>query len=336
MIDVINAAASGDSGVAQTIKESLTAEANNVGATLSDAMNRIWSVGDGNAKSVITMYGEDFKLKSTTTNTVLNSIKTSIQNMAASLDVQASQKVSQNKTSSSSEKDPTVNTDSSNTYNNTKTSGDGVPKVGDKVKFVSGQYYYDSEGTKPLGSHNLGKEVYITSINKRANATHPYHISTGKTLGSGDLGWLKLNQISGYATGKNSFLDDELAWTQEGFEEEYIIRPSDGAILTPIARKGSVLNAQASGNIWNMANSPAEFIKDNLSLGTANVPAGTNAQSTYTQHLDKVVFNLPNVKNYDEMLHTMQKDRNFERLIESMTIDKLTGKSSLTKGKSIR
>jgi len=42
------------------------------------------------------------------------------------------------------------------------------------------------------------------------------------------------------------------------------------------------------------------------------------------------------VKNYEEMLYAMQKDRNFESLIQSMTINPIAGKSSLGKGKSIR
>ena len=85
-----------------------------------------------------------------------------------------------------------------------------------------------------------------------------------------------------------------------------------------------------------MTNSPAEFIKNNLNLGASNVPNNSNVQNNYTQHLDKVVFNLPNVKNYEELLSAMQKDKNFERLISAMTIDRLAGKSSLAKGKSIR
>ena len=81
------------------------------------------------------------------------------------------------------------------------TGGDGTPKKGDKVIFKSGKYYNSSDGQSPLGSKYLGEEVYITNINKRSWATHPYHISKGSTLGSGDLGWLKLDQISGYDTG---------------------------------------------------------------------------------------------------------------------------------------
>jgi hypothetical protein len=42
------------------------------------------------------------------------------------------------------------------------------------------------------------------------------------------------------------------------------------------------------------------------------------------------------IKNYEEMLSSMQKDKNFEKLILSMSIDRLAGKSSLAKNKSIR
>ena len=322
-----------------TIKTILNTEANNVGTTLSTAMNNIWSVGEGNARSVLTTYGDGFQGKQTTTNNTLSGIKSSVDAMVDDVDKDAQKKVDANKTQSSAKADPTKDTKPTTTPNtNNKSSnsnGDGKPAVGDKVKFVSGKYYYDSQGKNPAGSKNQGKQVYITKINDASWATHPYHISTGSKLGSGDLGWLKKEQISGYAAGKKNFANNEWAWTQEK-GEEYIVRPSDGAILTPITRKGSVLNAEASSNLWNMTNSPTEFIKDNLKLDTANVPNGANVQSNYTQHLDKVVFNLPNVKNYDELLSAMQKDKNFEKLILSMSIDRIAGKSSLAKGKSIR
>ena len=149
------------------------------------------------------------------------------------------------------------------------------------------------------------------------------------------MGWLKLNQISGYASGKKNFLSDEVAWTQEN-GQEFIVRPSDGAILTPVAKGDSVLNATASGNIWSMANNPAEFIKDNLKMDASNVPNGANVQSTYHQTIENVTFSMPNVHSYDETIKQMQKDKNFERLILSMTLDQISGKSSLAKGKSIR
>lgn len=326
---------------ATTIKSTLETEAKNVGTTLSTAMKGIWSVDEGNAKSVITEYGKGFQNKQTTTNTVLGDIKTYIGRMVDDVDKDATTKVNSNKTQTSAKKNPVstngtaIGTAVNAAKNAAKSTGDGKPKIGDKVKFLSGKYYYDSQGTTPAGDKNHGKEVYITNVNTRSWATHPYHISTGKKLGKGDLGWLKLSQISGYATGKKNILDNEIAWTQEN-GQEFIIRPSDGAILTPVAKGDSVLTSAASSNIWDMANSPAEFIKENLNLGANSVPNNSNTQSNYTQHIDNVVFRMDNVKNYEEMLYALRDDRRFEKLVTAMTIDRIAGGSSLAKGKSIR
>lgn len=305
-------------------------------------------------KGVVTTYGNNFSNAQTTTNSALRIINTNLQSMITQLNSIAKTKVASAKVSSATtSKQATAGVNKTQPTKTqpaksqpakseptktqpAKSGGDGVAKIGDKVKYVSGKYYYDPQGKDPLGSKNLGKEVYITNINKHSWATHPIHISTGNKLGKGDLGWLKKSQISGYAIGKEKFFDDEIAWTQEGNKKEFIVRPSDGAILTPIAKGDSVLNAVASKNIWDMANNPAEFIRDNLSFGATNVPNNnSNSQSVY-QNFDKIVFNLPNVQNYEQLLSSMQKDKNFERLISSMTIDRLAGKSSLAKGKAIR
>ena len=323
---------------ATSIKSTLESEAKNVGSTLSSAMNSIWNTGEGNAKSVLTMYGEDFRTKSATIITTLNGIRSSVNSMVSSLNKEAEKKVNANKTTTSAKKNPTASSSSSKKAATTtkKSSGDGKPKIGDRVKYVSGQYYYDSQGKKPLGSHNKGEYVYITNINTRDWATHGYHISTGHKLGKGDLGWLKLNQLSGYASGKKDFLNDEVAWTQEGGLEEYIVRPSDGAILTPIAKKGSVLNAQASSNLWNMTNSPAEFIKENLKLDASSVPNTSSVNNSIVQNFENITFSMPNVHGYNELLSEMQRDPKFEKFILSMTIDQIAGRSKLAKGKSIR
>lgn len=318
--------------IGDTIRET----ADSVGYTLTDSMKSIWDENSVSTKNVITTYGDKFLNAQTTTNNALNTINANLQNMINQLNKIASTKTKSASTSSVSKISNTNKTVASQKPATVNSSGgDGTPKIGDRVKFVSGQYYYDSQGKKPLGSHKQGEYVYITNINKKKWATHGYHISTGSKLGKGDLGWLKLNQLSGYATGKRNFLNDEVAWTQEN-GQEYIVRPSDGAILTPVAKGDSILTSAASNNIWDMANSPAEFIKDNLSFGTTNVPNNSNIQSNYTQVFDKVIFSLPNVKNYDELITSMKKDPNFERLIDSMTIGRLAGKSNLAKNKSIR
>lgn len=312
---------------ANTIGATITEQADKVGYTLTDSMNTIWLSGNGSISNVITMYGNKFDSALTTTNKALGDISGYIQNMMRTLNISGGGSGGSSSSSGNS------SSKSSATTSKSSNGGDGIPKIGDKVTFASGWYYYDSYGSSPAGHQYQGSEVYITNINTKGSK--PYHISTGSKLGDGDLGWLNLEQLRGYASGNKKLLSDEYAWTQED-GSEMIIRPSDGAVLTPLAKNDSVLSATASRNIFDMANSPADFIKDNLDLEKVGANTNASSQTTYTQNLDKVIFNLPNVKNYNELLAEMQRDKNFERLISSMTIDRLAGKSALAKGKAIR
>lgn len=328
---------------AGTISTTLSEKAESVGYTLSDSMTTIWDTNSTKITTVLTTYGQNIQngisAAATTVNSAIGTINTNLNTMIGQLNTLANTKAQAAASSSaanSSQSKPSTSTTTPSKPSKPKTgSGNGKAEVGDKVKYNSGIYYEDSYGGGRHGSHNRGGSVYITKIH--SGSPYPYHISTGKKLGSGDLGWLKLSQISGYATGVKNLPNSELAWTQEGNKEEYIIRKSDGAILTPIAKKGSVLNHEASGNIWNMANNPSDFIRDNLDLGaTQNVPNNGSSQNVYNQNLENVVFNFPNIKNYEQLLREMQKDKNFEKLILSMTIDRVAGKSSLSKRNAIR
>lgn len=332
---------------AGTINTTLSEKADSVGYTLSESMTTIWDTNSTKITTVLTTYGQNIQngisSVATTVNAAIGTINTNLSTMITQLNNIANTKAQAAKQSSASNssqaKPSTPSTPKPSTPSKPSTpktgSGNGKAEVGDKVKYNSGIYYEDSYGGGRHGSHNRGGSVYITKIHK--GSPYPYHISTGKRLGSGDLGWLKLSQISGYATGVKNLPNSELAWTQEGNKEEYIIRKSDGAILTPIAKKGSVLNHEASGNIWNMANNPSDFIRDNLDLGaTQNIPNIGSSQNIYNQNLENVVFNFPNIKNYEQLLREMQKDKKFEKLILSMTIDRVAGKSSLSKRNAIR
>lgn len=335
---------------AGTISTTLSEKAESVGYTLSDSMTTIWDTNSTKIITVLTTYGQNIQngisSAATTVNSAIGTINTNLNTMIGQLNTLANTKA-QSAASSSAANSPqatpskpapalTPTPSKPATPSKPKTgSGNGKAEVGDKVKYNSGIYYENSYGGGRHGSHNRGKNVYITKIHK--GSPYPYHISTGKKLGSGDLGWLKLSQISGYAVGAKNLPNDELAWTQEGNKEEYIIRKSDGAILTPIAKQGDVLTHQASGNIWKMANNPSDFIRDNLDLGiTQNVPNNGSSQNIYNQNLENVVFNFPNIKNYEQLLREMQKDKKFEKLILSMTIDRVAGKSSLSKRNAIR
>lgn len=312
---------------ASTIGATIESQADKVGYTLSESMNTIWLSGNGSISNVITMYGTKFDTALTTTNTALGYINTNIQNMIAQLNKIAGTKIKAAGASAATEKPKPTPAPAPQQQQKPQ------PKqvvVGGMINAGGARIYADSYGNGG-GRQTFGSDPIYTVLQER----NGYVLTRWHKLSSGYTGWFKKSDVSAYALGAKNIRNNEMAWTQEN-GSEMIMRPSDGAILTPLAKNDSVLTSAASSNIWNMANNPSDFIKDNLDLDKIDTGANVGNKTTYTQNLDKVVFNLPNVKNYDELLKSMQHDKNFERLIMSMTIDPIAGKSSLAKGKAIR
>lgn len=319
---------------ASSISSTISEKADSVGYTLTDSMKTIWAESSKGTQNVVTIYGEKFTSAQTTTNNALNMINTNLQNMITQLNKLAKTDVKSASTSSASNskqanaKKPTEK--KTNTKKTTKDTTKKTIKVGGLINAGSAKIYDYAGDTSGERQYYRNNPIY--KVIKEKNG---YLLTRWHKLSKGYTGWFKKSDVKAYATGKKNFLDDEIAWTQEN-GKEFIVRPSDGAILTPVAKGDSILTSAASGNIWDMANSPAEFIKDNLNLGATNVPNNSNVQSNFTQHFENVVFSLPNVRNYDEMLAQMQKDKSFEKLILAMTVDQIAGKSKLAKGKVIR
>lgn len=315
---------------ASTIGATIESQADKVGYTLSESMNTIWLSGNGSISSVITMYGTKFDTALTTTNTALGYINTNIQNMITQLNKIAGTKIKAAGVSSAATEKPTPKPSSAPTQQQQQQQQKKQVTVGGTINAGGARIYADSYGNGG-GRQTFGSDPIYTVLQER----NGYILTRWHKLSSGYTGWFKKSDVSAYALGAKNIRNNEMAWTQEN-GSEMIMRPSDGAILTPLAKNDSVLTSAASSNIWNMANNPSDFIKDNLDLDKIDTGANVGNKTTYTQNLDKVVFNLPNVKNYDELLKSMQHDKNFERLIMAMTIDPLAGKSSLAKGKAIR
>lgn len=321
---------------ASSINATLTQAATDVGYSLSTDMSTIWDTNSTKINTVITTYGDRFSSAQTTTNTVLGNIKTDLATMISQLNSIANtkaktaanssvanykkQNVAVNVTKGEAEKKPEV-----------PKSENKQIKVGGKIN-AAGAPIYDYAGDTS-GERQLYRNDPIYTVLSEKNG---YILTRHHKLSSGYTGWFKKSDVKAYATGAKKIDVDDLAWTQEGNKQEFIVRPSDGAILTPVAKGDSVLNAQASRNIWNMANSPAEFIKGNLSLDSGNVPNISASQNTISQNFENITFALPNVRNYNELLSDLQHDPKFEKLILAMTLDQVVGKSKLAKGKVIR
>lgn len=331
MIDEINAK-SGD------ISDTITKQAGDVGYTLSEEMKSIWKTNEiTGVSNVITGYQKEFTEKITTTNTTLGFIHSNVQKMIGQLNKVAKTNIKAAGESSAGQKPPT-----NNNKNNKKDNKKEEPKVTDDDLWKIAAVIWCESGGGGWGNDPVRSSKLIARVGAE-NAKKVQDI-INKHAWSGELYdlWAKngynLSKYTAgkYASGAKDINKTQMAWTQEGRKKEFIVRPSDGAILTPIAKGDSVLNAAATGNIWDMANNPSDFIKDNLDIGNINVPVNGSSNNTYVQNLDKVIFSMPNVQNYNEFVSALQRDKSFEKLIKSMTVDRLAGGSSLAKTKSIR
>lgn len=239
----------------------------------------------------------------------------------------------------------TTTNDTSTKKTSTGTQGDGKIQVGDKVKFNSGKYYENSYGQGNSGYQKRGSQVYITKINK--SGTHPYHISTGKKLGSGDLGWLKKSQISGYASGAKRIQQDGLAWINENWDKnggETYLRKSDKAVLTTVGMDDRIYNAMASENLWKAANNPGRFVMDNLSSAQSSIDnQPSEAMQKYLSLTENsgnttigdinIEMDLSGIADYEEFMQKMQNDKKFAKLIQSISLGAMLGRNPQDKYK---
>ena len=205
--------------------------------------------------------------------------------------------------------------------------GNGKAEVGDKVTYTSGVYHAASDGTGATGSYYLGKKVKITRINK--GSKYPYCIDAADGT---QLGWVKLSQLKGYASGSKSIPSDQYGWTQE-LGTESLIRKRDGAIVTPFERGDMVLDADATKNLWDMMNDPSGFINGTIDDGLSSPISSMGVGSNTVNNFDNITFDLPNVVDSKQFMNEMINDRKFEQLIRTMTVDRMSGKSSVSKYK---
>ena len=203
--------------------------------------------------------------------------------------------------------------------------GNGKAEVGDKVTYTSGVYHAASDGTGATGSYYLGKKVKITRINK--GSKYPYCIDAADGT---QLGWVKLSQLKGYASGSKSIPSDQYGWTQE-LGTESLIRKRDGAIVTPFERGDMVLDADATKNLWDMMNDPSGFINGTIDVSNHSLSGGVREGSGTTNIKVEAQMTFPNVQNYSDFMREMQHDKKFEKMICDMTTERFGGGSSLKK-----
>ena len=363
--DCINQVNNGSGKISDTINSA----SQNVNYNLSADMKQIWTSTD-NVSSVISAYEKGtFTSQTTAVKTAVDNVWNRQKDMIDAIDemaakyVQKSENDTQQQTPTKAEigkveekapkpetpkdknnavgtvghetlskKDDkgktegTLSDDDSPSSSNKTGTGNGKAEVGDKVTFASGVYHGASDGSGRTGNYYLGKQVKIAHINK--GAPYPYSIisADGKT----QLGWVKLNQLKGYASGIMKVPNDQLAWTQEQGEEA-IVR-NDGSILTPLNRDMSVLNADMTKNLWDFMGNPSGFLNDYSNGEKFGVKNEDYSSSVEIGDIT-IQCNMPNVQNSKDFLRELTTNKDVEKAIRAMTVDRLNGGSSLKKYK---
>ena len=191
--------------------------------------------------------------------------------------------------------------------------GDGVPRVGDVVTFTGSYFYdsYDSWGKRPAGSRYSGVAggVVIDAYSSKkyggsGNRTGGYDVHIKSADGRyGDLGWVSLNQISGYATGTKGITNPvEIARVDEMGKELRIKRGGD---IYEMFRYGdAVVPKHMTDNLFTLAdhtNEVMETINNVDRSGGKEVTVNNNYESLLTVNGDITKDTFPGVKKMCEL-----------------------------------
>ena len=301
--DAITAANNNSVEVQATISNACS----EVGIQLSDAMNDVW--GSGGVGGILSEYSADFSNRMTSLNISVDKIGEAVERIYAASDGVASS-ITTTTTNSNTQSQTQKQTKKETNNEPQKTIVKSTPNISDKT-------------TWPATVTVVGLKNVVEK-------------STGAIADKST--WPAAVSIKKYESGVHNLKEAALAWTQEHGEES-ILKPSESAILTPLGKGDSVLNAKATENLWKIANDPrfsavypaisASGYNDYDSIPSRNrTLVADSGEHNYNIELN---IDLPGVKNYDEFMNAARNDPKFEKLVKAMTVDRIAGRSSKEK-----
>ena len=323
MIDTINA---NSSSIGDTIQQ----ECANVGYTLTESMNSIWT-NEGGAFTVISKYGEQFLSQNTSTLNAILGIKAYTDALIAKADAEAKAKAEATKKQTEASKPASQPSKPSTPSTPSKPARTDKDYYGVALAIWNGNYGWGTGNTRVSRLQAKGFDANRVQSIVNQMGREGYVRSgawVGRYQGIRDLSPYHYNK---YAVGLKNAPKAENAWVNE-LGNESIVKPSENAIVTHIAKGDSVLTADATRNIWDMASDPSDFISKNLfSNGIlSGIEPYVNVDNS---KIEKVEFILPNVQNYEDIMNQARKDAKFEGMIQAMTVRRLTGGSKFAKSK---
>ena len=207
-----------------------------------------------------------------------------------------------------------------------KSDDDGKIKVGEKVKFKSGQYTASSDGSGNKGKQKLGDDVYIQKI--VSGAKRPYLIGTKK--GGGNLGWVSKSQLSGFSRGGVIEIANLNKQIRENGDDALVSVKEGERILTPL--QNQMFEKFINNGLQDLVDA-SNILQPLVTIPRLPDVQPNTANATQVVQIDNL--SLPNVTNYEEfkgkMYQDMQNSKKFETYIRSVSTDRTMGGSRLSK-----
>lgn len=190
-------------------------------------------------------------------------------------------------------------------------------------------YYMNSSGQMLTGEQKIGQNTYYLGQDG-AMRTGKFVVN-GITYITDSSGKIKSKVKGKYAKGTASVKQTGLYQVDEQGEEVFINK--QGKIYTRLEKGSTVLPHDAAVNLLKGMTNPAEFIANHMDMRpNKNITTTNNTSGNVTNY---ITFNMDGVTNYQEFMREAQRDPNFTKYIQEISIGKLNGNNSL-KGNSIR
>lgn len=326
MIDTIN-------GNASSINDTLQTESANVGYTMTENMQTIWDGATNAINGVISTYGDGFTEKLTSINEVLNSILADVASMVQESDAAADSSISSSSSSQKPESDSSSTKPSPSPSPSTPSTQQIT--IGGKIN-AKGAKIYDYAGDTSGENQYFGSDPIYTVLDESKG----YLKVRWHKLSSGVTGWFKKSDVKAYKTGG---LVDYTGLAQlDGTpgKPEIVLNAQDTdnfLQLRDVLREMSQQELTMAGQPLNASTYSVDILPQLRSVTDVsrilselkNNPVSQNVEYTFGD----TNINIDHVQDYNDFVKQLQHDSQFEKMIQAITFDKVTSKSSLAKYK---
>lgn len=331
MIDATNANAS-------TIKTTLETESANVGYTMTEGLKAVWS-NEGGANAIIAKYGDGFLSQLTSVNNVLNAIAKKIGAMTEESDKQAETNIKNETTKQETKSSSTTTTKPSSSTSTTTTK---TIKVGGKINAGSAKIYSSIDDKKGATQYYDEDPIYTVLEEKSGYLKVRHH-----SLSSGITGWFKKSDVKAYKTG--------------GLVDYTGLAQLDGTPRKPEL----VLDAKDTENFIALKDALRSMVEKNISLngygdishisnsnGISNILPEIKGIASIAEYLPRITtapdgtqsvqvgdvtyeISIPieHIDDYNDFVNKLRQDDKFEKMIQSMTLERMLGGSQFSKNK---